>query len=178
MGARVVTAAVWQCPQISSWPERGKSPWVLFGSSNPRTEVDHHSWSGQAGSQSRPLREAIRSLQTVSTSELGSSGLSALTQAQVYRFLSRITHPNSTYASIVPDDDGVAVLHWVAGDMSLQVDVTEDGPDYLWMCDGHSPARCHTQPQAIYHVAELALRAIAQSAEISDRNWSEHMCVR
>lgn len=131
-------------------------------------------WSDAPARRSRPLTEAHKLLGGLSTEKLGTTGLSARTQHQVLRFLSRVTKPNSTFAAIVPDDDGVAVVHWAAGGTSLQIDIDADGPSYLWThTDGKSVS--FTQPAAIYNVAERVLKAMATAADEANPQWPERM---
>lgn len=124
--------------------------------------------------EARPLTEARRTLQDLTTEELGTSGLSLRTREQVLLFLRRVTGPDSTYTSIVPDDEGVAVLHWVAGPKSLQVDVSEDGPDYLWTCDEHGSRYVTTAP-AIYTIAQRVLAEMASAAVNANPSWPDRM---
>jgi hypothetical protein len=114
-------------------------------------------FSGPLMFRSPTVERAEREMHHIGTDTLGKTGISERTQRQVLAFLARISRTDSIPASIAPDDDGIAVLHWVTGDVSLQVDVFEDGPDYLWFADGES--RYSTQrPQAIHNVARHALR--------------------
>jgi hypothetical protein len=86
-------------------------------------------------------------------------GLSEATQGRVLAFLEQITD-RPTFVSIVPDDDGVAVLYWVAGDIALQVDITENGPDYLWVSVGGN-ARSVTAAEEVHRTAARVLSGMA-----------------
>lgn len=61
------------------------------------------------------VAEARNTMRSLSVDELGASGLTQGVQDRVLEFLDATTTEASTFPSIVPDDDGVAVLHWVAG---------------------------------------------------------------
>ena len=51
---------------------------------------------------------------------------------QVEDFLTRVTDARSTVPSVAPTEDGSAILHWVAGDTSIEVEIDVAGAQYLW----------------------------------------------
>lgn len=143
----------------SGWGRTASRSWTV-----PRV----HRESGTAVAEARAVLDEIEA------SGKAEVFLSERTKEQVLRFLARVTDENSTYASIVPDDDGIAVLHWVAGSRALQVDVGDSGPNYLWMRDA-GQTRYSTDPAAIYHIAETVLGAMAVDAHRADPNWRRRM---
>lgn len=118
------------------------------------------------------VTEAIRAMKNLGTDVLGESGLSERTKDQVRTFLDRVTDHKSPFVTIVPDDEGVAVLHWAAGNVSLQVDVGEDGPEYVWLADGDS-RQSATNPEAVHNIAERTLKRIGERLEESRPGWRD-----
>lgn len=110
------------------------------------------------------LRFALFELPRISRESLGVGGLSRATQDQVLRFLAHVADIHSPAVSIAPDEEGVAVLYWVAGDVALQVDIEETGPSYLWWSVGGEP-EVVTDPARIFPLARAALAKIGQMAE-------------
>jgi len=98
--------------------------------------------------------------------------LTGQTKKQVLSFLRAVTSRDTTYPSVVPDDEGVAVLHWVAGDLTVQVDVDETGPVYLWVRQGDSPATVVTSdPVRINALAQARLGDMAARVAKINPHW-------
>jgi len=98
--------------------------------------------------------------------------LTSQTKKQVVSFLRAVTNRDTTYPSVAPDDDGVAVLHWVAGDFTVQVDVDETGPIYLWVRQGGSPATVVTNdPMRIKALAQARLGEMAARVAKVNPHW-------
>lgn len=123
-------------------------------------------WSSNAAEylDAPALRVGLSTLPRISRESLGLDGLSRATQDQVLRFLRYVADAQSPVVSIAPDDEGVAVLYWVAGEVSLQVDIGETGPSYLWWMGGDAPVVV-TDPARIFPAARAALARIGQMAE-------------
>lgn len=65
-------------------------------------------------------------------SRLSHATLSYRTRRQIDSFLTHVLDADSTVPSIVPAEDDTAVLHWMAGPTSIEVDIADSGPVYLW----------------------------------------------
>ncbi len=46
--------------------------------------------------------------------------------------IAQVTDEHSTVPSVVPSEDGGAILHWVAGNASIEVEIDTTGARYLW----------------------------------------------
>lgn len=60
------------------------------------------------------------------------TSMSQAVRDQVENFVTKVTDENSTVPSVVPSEDGGAILHWVAGNASIEVEVGATGARYLW----------------------------------------------
>lgn len=170
--------------RLGAVPRSGCAPWIV--TTRPTTEgepfVDRLLKKAVAAlgaslqADTPPIAHARAVLTGLDAHALEGPGLSERTQAMVLTFLSRVTAEDSTFVSIVPDDDGVAVLHWVAGELALQVDVTENGPDYLWVSDPDSgPSRSITGQEAIHNISRRVLSKMASAAQSADPHRVERM---
>lgn len=121
------------------------------------------------------LVETRRNMHTLSKDMFGVSGLSRLVQHKVLEFLRIVTTEATTFPSVVPDDDGVAVLHWVAGGRALQVDVEESGPTYLWAKEPNHENVVLTEPASIIPCAKIKLERIANDVTAVNPSWRERM---
>lgn len=144
-----------------------KRPHMLFG----RSHVIDVRW--QPVQPSLPVLDyARRQLADLGHDVLGPSGLSQRTKAQVVDFLRSISDERTTFPSIAPDDEGVAVLHWVTGDLSLQIDVDETGPIYLWAKPKGGQSMVLTEPgPRLSAVAAIMLTHMADVAAHAKPNW-------
>lgn len=96
----------------------------------PRTREVSRLWSEpvRASDPSFVLTEARKSL--------ASLALPAETVRNVEAFLTKVCTAESTVPSITPgEDEGTALLHWVAGPMSVEVEVGPKGATYFWGAD-------------------------------------------
>lgn len=129
-----------------------------------RTQLVDETW--QPVHPSLPVLDyARRTLAALGTDVLGGQGLSEGTKLEVLEFLRNVSDKRTTFPSIAPDEDGIAVLHWVAGDMVLQVDVDESGPIYMWAKYGRLGARTIDGPQSLMYA--LSKSMLARMAEIA-----------
>ena len=86
-----------------------------------------------------------------------------------------MTDDRSTYPSIMPDDEGVAVLHWAAGPRSLQIDIEESGPTYLWHRTPSGHTQTITDPVRIRTLTRAVLERVTEEAESADPHWRRSM---
>lgn len=64
---------------------------------------------------------------------LGELSFSGPTNKSVKAFLSEVCEASSTVPSITEADDrDVALIHWISGPVSIEVEVGSDGPRYFW----------------------------------------------
>ena len=64
---------------------------------------------------------------------LANSRFSAPTIKSIKSFLNAVCQVNSTVPSITESDErDVALIHWISGPMSIEVEVGPDGPRYFW----------------------------------------------
>lgn len=121
------------------------------------------------------IAETRQAMMALSVEVLGSSGLSRKTQNSVLEFLRTVSSKTTTFPSVVPDDEGVAVLHWVAGGRSLQVDVEETGATYLWAKEPGHETVVLTEPADINVCAKIKLQRIADDVNAVNPTWRERM---
>lgn len=113
------------------------------------------------------VERKMHALDTAAPGELTSQ-----TKKQVSSFLRAVTSKDTTYPSVAPDDEGVAVLHWVAGDFTVQVDVDETGPIYLWVRRGNNPASVVTgDSPRIKALARARLGEMAARVAAVNPHW-------
>lgn len=73
---------------------------------------------------------------TEARKSLASLDLPTNTVKSVEAFLTKVCTPESTIPSItLGEDEGTALLHWVAGPMSVEVEVGSKGATYFWGVD-------------------------------------------
>lgn len=56
---------------------------------------------------------------------------------EVVSFLARVTTSRSLPPTISPGESGEAILHWIAGNQSLTVEVGKFGAQYAWLGPEH-----------------------------------------
>lgn len=79
--------------------------------------------------------------------------LDAQTSLRTIEFVRSVAPDSSVSPTLLPDEDGTAILHWVCGDRSLIVDVDSTGPVLLWAKTGDSQAMASTDPTEITRLA-------------------------
>lgn len=85
----------------------------------------------------QPLTHAPTFAVIEARKSLARLGLPPATAASVTVFLEKTCDPDSTVPSVAPDGDDAdsALVHWVAGPMSIEVEVGPSGPVYFWAID-------------------------------------------
>lgn len=81
---------------------------------------------------------------------------------QVEDFLTRVTDARSTVPSVAPTEEGSAILHWVAGHTSIEVEIDAAGPKYLWAARVDGTHETLTDDPAAIEIA--ARRLVADMA--------------
>lgn len=118
----------------------------------------------------RPVVDYVGRLLEGLDDELGQGSLRQDTRRQVLEFLNDVTGASSTFPSMTPEDDSTAILHWVAGDLHLVIDVDESGPIYLWVRTGHE-SHSVTNPTTIRTLSRSVLSRMAQAASATRPGW-------
>lgn len=144
----------------------------LWGrSSAPRGMIVHSVRSGRFAPSSRASRAwgdtATQSAPSFAVIEarksLANLTLPVSTTRSVETFLETVCTPQSTVPSITHgDDDDTALLHWVAGPMSVEVEVGPHGATYFWGVDEHGAKQSVEGPRS--QVESLARRLVGTMA--------------
>ncbi len=104
---------------------------------------------------------------------LASLALPAETMRNVEAFLMKVCTAESTVPSITPgEDEGSALLHWVAGPMSVEVEVGPKGATYFWGLDqhGHQQSAEGSRLQ-IESMARALISVIASQVQQANPEW-------
>ncbi len=137
----------------------------------PRNRRRDVHWRSEWPTDLPAVLEAQRLMSSLGTDAFGTSGLSGVTRARVLQFLRDVSNDRTTFPSIVPDDDGTAVLHWAAGSDAVQVDVDETGPIYLWIRHAGATFAIDGDARRIRAEASRALDRIARDVDSINPDW-------
>ena len=104
---------------------------------------------------------------------LASLHLPAATVKSVETFLTEVCTADSTVPAITHgEDEGTALLHWVAGPMSLEVEIGPQGATYLWGVDQngvqHSVEGAPPKAEAL---ARRLIGTIATRVQQANPDW-------
>lgn len=92
-------------------------------------------WGDVIYSESFALREATKLLDSLDIDDA--------IRAEVSSFLVSVLGPEATVPSVAfGESDGDVLLHWLTGPMSLEVEISADGPFYLWARDETGEIHC------------------------------------
>lgn len=166
------------------WPTSGldqmyggrKSSMIYYQMPSTSRSTWHPTFTGEVDTP--VTSETRKNMNALSTDVLGESGLSRQVQSRVLEFLRLVSTETTTFPSVVPDDDGVAVLHWVAGGRVLQVDVEDSGPTYLWAKEPNHQNVILTDPASIIPCAKIKLERIAIQVMAVNPSWRDRMRLR
>lgn len=104
---------------------------------------------------------------------LAASGLSGDTATNVESFLAQVCESESTVPSITPGEaPDSALLHWIAGRISVEVEVGPDGPTYFWGIDADGVARSEERnPDRIIALTRDLVGRIASVVQQANPDW-------
>lgn len=94
---------------------------------------------------------------------------------QVRKFLRSISEEDSTVPSVAfgEEEDHVA-LYWKTGPISMEVEISSDGPDYFWARDeGGTIESFESDASAITYAAHNIALRMAHRARIVNPKWRE-----
>jgi len=116
-----------------------------------------------------------RQIAKLSDTALGAEGLSAAVQREVIRFVAQITATSDVPPSLGVDEDGVAVLHWLAGDLSMVIDIDETGPVHGWLHQQEKTSST-SDPLEVYVMASDGVEAVTVRTNAANPRWrnAEH----
>lgn len=117
--------------------------------------------------QSRALviNSARRDMEKLGTDILGEDGISEEVKKQVIKFLEEISINRLPLVSIAPVYEGAA-LHWVAGDLSMMIDIADYGPDCLWISEGNKQHTYLRIEDIYFH----SLKMLIKIADVIDQS--------
>lgn len=106
---------------------------------------------------------------------LATLALPARTMDAVDVFLKQVCSPRSTVPSIaIGDDPDSALLHWVVGPMSVEVEVGPNGATYFWGVDESGATESvEDSPQRIRSLTLRLVEAMAQRALRANPDWRQ-----
>lgn len=97
--------------------------------------------------------------------------LSRDTVLRTVQFVQAVASRGGIPPTVLPDDDGVAVLHWVSSDRSLVVEVDASGPVLLWAKDGSEPPLTLTNRWEVTEEARRLVEAYTRAASSANSQW-------
>lgn len=100
-------------------------------------------------------------------------GLSAPTFQEVMKFMEMVSTPDSPVPSIMATKEGkLALLHWSAGKQTLEVEVGENGPEYVWgVTKSGSRVSAESERQKIITYAKRINLEMAALVNEVNPNW-------
>lgn len=123
---------------------------------------------------SEPVRASDPSfVLTEARKSLASLTLPAETVRNVEAFLTKVCTAESTVPSItLGEDEGSALLHWVAGPMSVEVEVGTKGATYFWGLDQNGQQQsAESSRLQIESMARALISAIASQVQQANPEW-------
>lgn len=120
----------------------------------------------QAG-ESFALTETVKLLDAL---DVGSA-----VRSEVRRFLVLVLGRDATIPVVTPgDEDGSVSLYWKTGPMSLEVEVSADGPNYLWARDETGEIHClEDDRKKIVGLAKNIVLRMGIRAKIHNPRWRQ-----
>ncbi|WP_157508687.1 hypothetical protein [Luteipulveratus halotolerans] len=168
---------------VPSWPRQEAGHWgqrerkFVFTPRIPSREAGARFPDRPSLTTATPAMKHVSHLIEEICDDLGHDAFEAKTVRNIFDFLRQVTTAESTFPSIVPDDDGVAVLHWVAGERHLQVDIDSDGPSYLWVKVA-SESFSLTDPSHVRTLSKAVLASMAEEVWTRNPFWRQSMLQR
>lgn len=152
--------------QIWPSPHVGEGVFILSRFRRTASQVTDRTWDQPV---TRPPSFAIIEARKA----LAGLKLPVATAQSVERFLESVCAPDSTVPSITHgEDDGDALLHWIAGPLSMEVEVGPAGPTYFWSIDETGQQRASEgTPDEIEALAHRHVAAIATRANRANPDW-------
>lgn len=111
---------------------------------------------------------------------IGALPLPMATARSVEEFLEAVCTAQSTVPSITfGDDNDTALLHWVAGSMSVEVEVGPKGATYFWGVDEHGLTHSSEGSRSqIEYLTRRVVAAMATRAQASNPGWRQQYLKR
>ncbi|MFT3888025.1 MAG: hypothetical protein QM713_07685 [Arachnia sp.] len=94
-------------------------------------------------------------------------------RGEVKSFLSLVLGQDATVPSVAPgEDEGDVSLYWKTGPMSLEVEVSSDGPHYLWARDETGEIHCiENDRRGIIEQAKNLVLRMGVRARLHNPRW-------
>ncbi len=123
--------------------DSGQRSWAPYAASAPPAKVS-------------AVTDTVRQIAALDRSD-DYACLSPRTRLRIIQFVQAIAPGSQVPPAILPDEDGVGVLHWVSAEHSLVIEVDESGPILLWTQSGSREPRTI---RGLWEITEEARRLV------------------
>lgn len=134
--------------------------------SRRRAQFTHEAVRPEFGAVSHTVRQLAALRQSDDYARLNSE-----TERKTIQFVQAVSRGSQVPPTVLPDEDGLAVLHWVSGGHSFVVEIGEAGPISLWSKRDGEPAETVADPWRILNIARQLVTRYTRAADAVNPFW-------